>query len=329
MKKINKNSDLISVVIPVYNVKKYLNRCIDSVIRQTYKKIQIVVVDDGSTDGSDKICDEYLRTDKRIQVIHKANGGLSDARNVGIKKAEGKYITFIDSDDEVTEDYIEFLYKLIKKMNADMSICSHVDIFCRRNKRHDWGTGEECVVNKKEVLEKMLYKEGFDVSACGKLYPLELFSNINFPKGKLFEDAATTYKLIDQCNMVALGLQGKYLYYIHPESIVNSDFSKEKLDLNFATEEMCAYIEKKYPDLKNATERRRLYAAFSSLNQLYKNKNIDRKAEKFLLDIIKKYRWSVLKNPRANVIDKNAIILLGMSKRIYCSVWKCYLALKK
>lgn len=321
--------DLVSVVIPVYNVQNYLRRCLDSVIEQTYYKLQIILVNDGSIDDSGKICDEYKKKDKRIEVIHKENGGLSDARNEGIKKAQGKYITFIDSDDEIAIDYIEFLYLLIVDNKADMSICSHVDVFEGKKKRHDWGKGTILVENPQNTLEKMLYKDGFDVSAWAKMYPLSAFSDVEFPKGKIFEDAATTYKLIAKCSKIALGLVGKYYYYIRSNSIVNSSFSEKKLDLNKMTEEMCFYIENKYPELKNATERRRLYAAFSSLNQLYKCEAVDSKIEEYLFEIIKKNRKSVLLNSKATKIDKAAIIILSISKKLYKIMWKLYLKIFK
>ena len=118
-----KEEELISVIVPVYNVEKYLEKCIDSIINQTYQNLEIILVDDGSTDGSGKICDEYSRKDNRIKVIHKENGGLSDARNIGIKNANGGLIGFIDSDDYITENMFEVLQKDLRKYNADISSC--------------------------------------------------------------------------------------------------------------------------------------------------------------------------------------------------------------
>ena len=124
-----RENDLISVILPIYNVEPYLERAVDSIIKQTYRNIEIILVDDGSPDNCGNICDAYAKQDKRIIVIHKENGGLSDARNVGIKKASGKYITLVDSDDYVDDDYVEFLYSLIKNSGADMSICSHTVLY--------------------------------------------------------------------------------------------------------------------------------------------------------------------------------------------------------
>ena len=115
--------DLISVIVPVYNVENYLKRCLDSIINQTYQNIEIILIDDGSTDNSGNLCEDYKKIDNRIKVVHKTNGGLSDARNTGIKKAKGKYITFVDSDDYVEYDYVEYLYNLIKKYDTNISFC--------------------------------------------------------------------------------------------------------------------------------------------------------------------------------------------------------------
>ena len=127
------DNELISIVIPIYNVEKYIEKCLDSVIKQTYKNIEIILVDDGSPDNCGKICDSYANNDKRIQVIHKENGGLSDARNVGIERANGKYITFVDSDDYIELDYIEYLYTLIKKYNTKISFCKVNVVFNENN----------------------------------------------------------------------------------------------------------------------------------------------------------------------------------------------------
>ena len=121
---IEKNDILVSVILPVYNVEKYLIKCLDSVIRQTYQKLEIILVDDGSTDSSGKICDEYANKDGRIKVFHKKNGGLSDARNYGIERSTGEYLAFIDSDDYVDDDYIEFLMNLTESGKYKISLCS-------------------------------------------------------------------------------------------------------------------------------------------------------------------------------------------------------------
>ena len=155
--------DLISVVVPIYNVENYIKKCVDSILSQTYKNLEIILVDDGSPDNCPQICDEYAQKDNRIKVIHKENGGLSDARNAGIDISKGKFITFIDSDDYIEKDYVEVLYNSIKENASDMAIGSHKAIYDNGtilNKE----TGEKSVLDSKNVLERILYDENIDLN---------------------------------------------------------------------------------------------------------------------------------------------------------------------
>ena len=206
--------DLISVIIPVYNVEKYIEKCIYSVINQTYKNIEIILVDDGSTDISGKICDDFEKKDYRIKVIHKKNGGLSDARNVGIDVSTGKYIVFIDSDDYVDKKHIEYLYNMITKNNADISICQFNIVYENSDIQITDFTKKDTIkiFDNKKALETMLYNKKFCNSACTKMYKKELFDDIRFPIGKLYEDLGTTYKLIEKTTKVVLGQRTTYNY---------------------------------------------------------------------------------------------------------------------
>ena len=186
----------VSVIIPVYKVEKYLEKCIDSVINQSYSNLEIILVDDGSPDNCGKICDKYAKKDNRIRVIHKTNGGLSDARNNGIKIATGNYIAFIDSDDYVTEDYIEYLLKLIIDNNSDISIVMPYEVdenyivkkIFKREKIYNY--------NSNDALKTMLYQKKFETSAWGKLFKKNVVNGIYFPTGKIYEDIGTIYKYI-------------------------------------------------------------------------------------------------------------------------------------
>ena len=160
---------LISVVVPVYNVEKYIDRCLNSIINQTYRKLEIIIVNDGSTDNSRKIIDKFSKMDSRIIVIDKNNGGLSEARNVGINAATGDYITFIDSDDFVSYDYIEYLYSLIEKYKVKVASSFYQII----SSEDEIKTNEEYIDKKltaREAVNKMLYRENIAHIACGKIY---------------------------------------------------------------------------------------------------------------------------------------------------------------
>lgn len=315
--------ELVSIIIPIYNVERDLKRCIESVLNQTYKNIEIILVDDGSPDNCPKICEDYKSQDSRIKVIHKKNGGLSDARNAGIEISQGKYITFIDSDDYVTEDYVEYLYKLIVKYKADMSICSHDAVYINDIKRFNTDCNES-IMNSDIALEKMLYHKNYDVSAWAKMYKMELFNEIRYPVGRLFEDAATTYKLIDKSQRIAYGSGSKYKYIIRPDSIVTSKFNYSKLDLIISTNEMCDFIEGKYYSLQQASIRRRVYANLSTL-RLMDNVAEEYKAQKEeIIKTIKKYSFQVLKDKKTPKRDKIAILAININSNMFYALWRVY-----
>lgn len=320
----NTVNELVSVIIPVYNVEKYLNRCIKSVLGQTYKNLEIILVDDGSTDNSSQICDEYKKIDSRIIVIHKENGGLSDARNAGINKATGKYITFIDSDDSIEKDMIEYLYLLMKKYKTKMSLCCHNIIYEKRNKVISLGNGKEEVLSSEKCIEKMLYHKDVDTSAWAKLYAKNLFDDISYPKGFLFEDIGTTYKLFIESKYIACGYENKYNYWIRKNSIVTGVFSEKKLDLLKMTDTMGEDLIKLFPNLKRAILRRRVYARFSTLNQMLNIDDYEGKRKK-IIDFILNNKNDVLFNKLTPIRDKIAIIVLSLNFNLYKFLWnlKC------
>ena len=212
---------LISIIIPVYKVEKYLEKCIQSVINQTYENLQIILVDDGSPDNCGKICDEYAKKDHRIEVIHKSNGGLSDARNKGLEIAKGEYIGFVDSDDYIEADMYEVLYNLLKQYNADVSICNFYAVSQGKIsiKNADNGINE---YNRIEILKEILLDKNIQSYAWNKLYKKELFDEIKYPIGKKYEDIGTTFYLLEKCNKVVVTGKSEYYYINRQDSIVNN-----------------------------------------------------------------------------------------------------------
>ena len=180
--------ELITIVVPIYNVEEYLNKCIETILCQTYENIEILLIDDGSTDNCGNICDLYAKKDSRVKVIHKENGGLSDARNTGIEAANGKYICFIDSDDYISPIFIETLYNLCKENNTKISQCSFNIVYDNNGKSEE--AEQEVNIYTSEEMVKNLYNEKYveTVIVCDKLYDITLFKNIKFPKGKINED---------------------------------------------------------------------------------------------------------------------------------------------
>lgn len=315
----NCNNPLVTVIVPVYKVEPYLRRCLDSIVNQTYKNLEIILIDDGSPDNCGVICDEYAEIDKRIKVIHKKNGGLSSARNVGLDVFKGEYVSFVDSDDVVSLDMIEYLYDLISDNNAEISVCLHEIV--RDN--HRWISFKNVnnqTVTPKECIKKLLYNDGVDTSAWAKLYKASLFNNVRYPQGKLFEDIATTYKLFFNANRIALGNEAKYSYILRNSSIVGSSFNEKKLDLLEMTDEMGRNVLNVYPDLSKAVLRRRVYARFSTLNQLARC--VDRKKEKnCIIKFIKDNTREILLNNEVCLKDKVASILLNVNYNLYKFIW--------
>jgi len=316
--------DLISIVIPVYNVEQYLKKCIESIINQTYKNIEIILVHGISADNCGKICDEYKAMDNRIKVIHKENTGLSDNRNKGIDIATGKYITFVDSDDYVKKDYIEYLYKLIKSENAEMSICQKVELYSD-NTTKDFVDNTIKIYNKESFLLDFLYGK-LQAYAWAKMYKIELFEKIRYPKGRIFEDIAIIYKLVDICDKIVYGGESKYYYLIRNNSLAWSKFSIAKLDFVYYSFDLCQYAEK-YKSLKKAIASYKAcicYVAYKDmLNSKFENKQIEDK----LISVVKDNALTAIFDKNVNIKKKICILSLYINKNIFkllCFIYRKY-----
>lgn len=280
---------LVSIVVPIYNVKKYLEKCIDSLRRQSYKNIEILLIDDGSTDGSSKIVDKYARLDSRVIAIHKPNGGLSDARNVGIDNHKGKYIFFIDSDDYIHQDTIQILMDVAIKTNADIVECGvkYVD----DDSQLKWETNSVAFdlkpYNHDEAVKRILSYE-FKIMAWNKLYKSELFSDIRFPVGKIHEDEFTTPYLVDKCKIYVTINNELYAYVQRNNSIMNNKFNYSRLDCIEAHEKRINYFNKKYNYIYDNEMNYRYFISLVNLKVLmgneYKNSIVCEKLkEEFVL----------------------------------------------
>ncbi len=229
---------IVSVVVPVYNRKEYVGRCINSILKQTYRNLDIILVDDGSTDGSADILDSYADMDDRIRVIHKTNGGLSDARNAGIDSAKGEYICFVDADDSVNEHYIEYMLKACIDHNCDMAICRYKNVY--RDDSIDYSDAPEYSVEIKtsiEALEDIYSIRNVEtIVAWNKIYRASLFEDVRYPIGRIHEDEATTPLLIYAADRVAR-IDAELYYYLQNDSgITGSEFSAKRLDILWAIE---------------------------------------------------------------------------------------------
>jgi len=291
------NNELISIVVPIYNVEKYLKQCIESLLSQTYKNLEILLIDDGSTDKCPQICDEYEKKDKRIKVIHKKNGGLSDARNRGIEEAKGKYITFIDSDDYISENFVKKMYDSIIENNAEISQCNLVKVNDNAEVLQKIGYSDKSKFKTKYEIIKDLYTGHWENTiACNKLYKIELFENIRFPLGKLHEDEFTTYKVLYKATKVAMVEEYLYKYRQNVNSITGEQFKVKRLDAIEAFEERLDFFKEKGEiELYEVS----FIAYLVLIRDLYiKTRKHIEKSKKIKKDLIKKYKedYPKLKN---------------------------------
>lgn len=323
---------LVEVIIPVYNVEEYLSRCIDSILQQSYQNIRIWLVDDGSIDGSGYICDSYAKETTKVIAIHKSNGGLSSARNEGLNRIkqmpineQGAYVSFVDSDDWVEPEFIKFLVNLLESTKSDIAQCGHYVTFSDsyevdKNKNHSTS-----VLNRVETLESMCRNEAFDVTSWNKLYKMKLFENIRFPDGMLYEDTATTYKLVAKADRFAVNMTPLYHYMQRYNSIANGrKWSDSKLDLIAAGDQMAEWVCLHYPSLKKAALEKRVYVRLSTLSQMVNTSYIDSNKADDLRRFVVKHAKQILLDSGSSKRDKLGVIVILFGLRCYRFVWSLY-----
>lgn len=225
------DSDLVSVVVPIYNVRPYLDRCISSLVNQTYANIEIILIDDGSTDNSGTLCDEWSKRDGRIIVSHKTNGGLSDARNAGVEICHGEYIVFVDSDDYVDTEFIQKMHQSLVDSSSDMAMCS---VIWEDENGKPLSNSPEAAFARDVVSGRacmgLTYSNPNAVTAWNKLYHRSLWNDLRFPKGKLHEDEFVFHEIMYQCDRVATLPDKLYHYVQHQGSIMHAKYNIRYLD---------------------------------------------------------------------------------------------------
>ena len=291
-----KNFPLISIIIPVYKVEDYIHKCIDSVLNQSYENLEIFLVDDGSPDNCGNICDKYAMQDNRIKVIHKKNGGLSDARNAGLEISTGDFITFVDSDDYVSKDFISTLVNLIQDFEADIAISPFIHFKDDEKKvKRILSINKVKTYTNVEGLINMFYQSDFDNNATSKLFRRELFSDVSFPKGLLYEDLATTYKLFLKSKKIVFINKFNYNYLLREDSIEGSLFNNKKFESLFTIVNELEKFKVDNPKIQKAVNCRILSFLFHVLFETKKNSF----EEKKIFKTIKKYRFKILKDSNA------------------------------
>ena len=314
--------ELVSIIVPVFNVEKYIERCVLSLVNQTYTNIEILLIDDGSTDNSGIICDEFSNKFNNIITFHKTNGGLSDARNYGITKAKGDIISFIDGDDFIDNDMIEFLHNELINTNSDISICG---------KYIDYENGKcvkindsknKYIMNKKEALININSFIGFDMSFCDKIFKKELFSEIRFPKGKKCEDFYTMYRVFDKCsNNIVYNANCKYHYFQRQNSITRN----KKIDTAYieASESQVLFFKDNYPEILFAAKTMNSFAYLAYYNKCL-NLEIDCSKEmmKKINNNVKENFNTIINNKNLPMRKKAQVACFCLSKTLYNLIYK-------
>lgn len=316
----------VSVIVPIYKVEPYLKRAVASILHQTYHNLEIILVDDGSPDQCGRICDDYAKEDNRITVIHKENGGLSDARNAGLDAAHGEYIVFVDSDDFIAEDYVETLMQCLKKYDADVAMCSYavtasveLDESIFKASRDE--TVEVC--DRRELLNNLYdanHKDAtYFIVSWNKIYKASLWQDVRFPKGRIHEDEATTYKIYDRAQKGVYLHRPLYGYFTAPSSITRDRFNIKRLQWMDALDDRIVYFEDKTAQLNEEAKQEKEFLekqiaccrrarADASIHYYYPLKEelpTERKAAKRLKSYVWQ-EWKETKNPGYLIFSTSA-----------------------
>ena len=292
------NLKLISVIVPVYNVELYLERCIDSIIGQTYKNLEIILVDDGSTDKSGKICDIYENKDSRVRVLHKCNGGLSSARNKGLELATGEYIGFVDSDDYIALDMYERFYSFILE-DVDLVCCGIVRIDKKGTKTLTGNAKGTICLNNKQSVKELLMRRYLAFSACDKLYKRKIIGEIRFPDNRVCEDLPFTYNVVKRCKKVVNIGSCKYFYSYRSDSISRKPFYGRRIDYVLFARDILRDVVIKYPSLKREAEFLYIINIMSIIDSIKESSNTGEYEymRKRLIKAVKKMLLLIFLNP--------------------------------
>lgn len=311
--------DKISVIVPIYKVEDYLHRCVDSIINQTYTNLEIILVDDGSPDDCPMICDEYAEKDNRIRVVHKKNGGLSDARNAGIDIATGEYIMFIDSDDFVDIEMMESMMKNMIDNNVDMVVCNIKYVY--EDREVVKYNQADRILDRYEAMEEYLKDGVVQAVAWNKLYKKSLINDMRYKVGKTNEDEFFTYKVVDKTDKIYYNSRSFY-NYIQRDSSIMGKYSIKRLDGVEASYERLNFIKERYPDLYEKEKKTFINLCIYSYQMILKEPNLDKNKQgrKILNNYTKKIKFNKTELKNYSYKDKLKIYLSKISLDACCKI---------
>lgn len=299
----------LSVIVPVYKVEKYIHKCVDSILNQTFTDFELILVDDGSPDNCGKICDNYAKQDNRIRVIHKENGGLSDARNFGIDSAKGEIIGFVDSDDDIDLDMYKSMIGYLDDNNLDV-VCADTYVIRNNKRKFSPRYSENKVFTKKEGTTAIL-NGSLDNAAWNKIYKRCVIGDVRYPKGRVYEDVATTYKFLFAAKRIGYVPKPFYNYYKRKGSIVASSFnSKSRYDCFLGYRERLLFAIYKELDCVEECRTHALSTALSTLTAFYAN-NENESSDRYL-DLNRFIKENQVL-PKKKMRSKDSILLWGFN----------------
>ena len=319
----------VSIIVPVYQVEKYLEKCVDSILAQTLADIEVLLVDDGSDDSCGTICDRYQRRDERVRVIHKRNGGISDARNAALDIATGEYIGFVDGDDHIEADMFEYLYRLCIEHGSEMSACNMTLEY-----EGGWEPAKPITENRIAILSPVeFYREMMRpdrllrMNVWNKLYRADLFRNVRFPAGKAYEDVGTVYKAVFRCSRISYGSYRKYHYLIRGGSTCQVRYSRLERDRYEMTNRMLEYIRTNEPSLLQDAVAYRMTNCFLTIaNKMISSNYYDKRFMNELRAELRK-DFAVIFRPGIRSLKRIQLVLLAADYHLYCYSYRLVKAL--
>lgn len=322
----------ISIIVPVYNVEFYLGKCLKSILDQTFQDFEVILVDDGSTDGSGKICDEYTGKYENIRVIHKMNEGVSSARNRGLEESTSDIVTFIDSDDWIDKYYLEVLYKLMTGQRADLVLSRGIDVldmYCSEERRLDWKevVSNAELISKSEAYRRILLCEhNISVVTWGKLYRKKIFEKVRYPIGELCEDSGVIDKIIEGCDRIICTQYAGYYHLRRKGSLMHGEMTPEYMSGIKNAKHLWEFVRENYSDIEDSAKIFYLNNCIQLINyMIIDGKGRYRTECEWLRREVMKEKLFLLFNRYTGIEEKGAVICLLFGISWYRKIWRVYL----
>lgn len=320
---------VVSVIVSCFNIEEYVGACLESIAAQTYKRLDVILVDDGSTDGTGAVLHRFADGREGWQVLAKPNGGLSSARNAGIELAKGEWLVFVDGDDMLEPQAVERLLGVAVALGVALVCGNHFVRSRGRDVAVRPPRDAARLLSQRDALESVLYHREIDVSAWGKIYARKLFESVHYPEGRIYEDTYVFDDVLVQVDRVAYLATPLYHYVMRSGSIVNVAWTGKQRQFLDSVDKFAAHAEDLYPDLARGALRRRVHARLSVLRYMERVEGDDRQLRDDVVAYVREAGRVVLADPEAPNRDKVGIVLASISPRLFFWFWRLYSVLRK